>query len=68
MVLNKKSLQEYPANNGVPQGSILDTTLSQQYINDLPCNVICTDYLLMILLSTLSVMMRHMISELESDL
>ena len=41
MVLNGKSSQEYPVNGGVPQGSILGSTLFLLYINDLPDDVIC---------------------------
>ena len=40
MVLDRKSLQEYPANAGVPQGSGLPLFLL--YINDLPDDVICS--------------------------
>ena len=41
VVLDGKSSQEYPVNAGVPEGSIIGSTLFLLYVNYLPDDVIC---------------------------
>ena len=42
VVLNGKSLQEYPVNAGISQGRILGPTLFLLYFNYFPDDVICS--------------------------
>ena len=55
VVLNGKSLQEYPVNAGVARNSILGPTLFLLYIVDLLEDAISNIAMYVILLSTLSV-------------
>ena len=41
VVLDGKSSQECPVNGGVPQGSVLGSTILQLCINNLPDDIIC---------------------------
>ena len=76
MVLDGKSLQEYPVNAGVPQGSVVGPTLFLLYINYLTDDVICNiaiyanDTTLYSICDQVSVLWQKLevASELESDL
>ena len=76
VVMKGKSSQEYPANIGVRQGSILGLTIFLLYINDLPDDFICNiviyvdDTILYSKFDQASDLWQQieLVSELESDL
>ena len=66
VILDGKSLEEYPVTAGISQGSIIGSSLFLLHINNLPDDVICNIVIsmLMILLCTSSVI-RHLISSIN---
>ena len=61
VVLDGKSLEEYPITAGVPQDSILALTHFLRYISDLPDDIICGIIIYADMLLYTLTLIRHMI-------